>query len=91
MPTELKIPAQTERHCAPCKYHKMTAALMGGPGNVWRQYACMHQDAFGDMKLSDDQAIRDKQIELRGRLLEHGRDIGKTERQPEWCPLRRSV
>ena len=65
----------------------MTAALFGQPGNTWRQYACIHPDAFGDLKLSDDTEIRDKQIALRTRLLEHGRNIGRTERQPGWCPL----
>lgn len=88
MPSERTIPARRERLCEPCEYHKQTAAMMGGPGNVWRRYSCMHPDAFGDMKLSEDRAKRDKQMQLRGRLLEHGRDIGKTESQPSWCPLR---
>ena len=62
---------------------------MGQPGNTWRQYACMHPEAFDDMPLSDDRAIRDKQIEMRTRHMQHGRNIGKTENQPDWCPLRR--
>lgn len=50
----------------------------------------MHPDSYGDMELSDDQRIRDKQIILRTRLTGHGRDIGKTELQPVWCPLKRA-
>lgn len=68
----------------------MVAAKMGGPGNVWREYVCMHPDMFHDMALSDDQKVRDKQLEMRGRLKEHGRHIGRTELQPDWCPLRRN-
>jgi len=69
----------------------MTAAMFGQPGNTWRQYACMHPDAFGPMPegLTPKQAA--KWGELRGRNLEHGRDIGRTERQPEWCPLKPST
>lgn len=57
--------------------------------NTWRDYNCMHPDAFGDMDLSDDPRIAAKQGELRAILTEHGRHIGKTELQPDWCPLKR--
>lgn len=89
MPSKFTIPARTKRHCEPCEFHKCTAALMGGPGNVWRQYSCMHPEAFNDSPLSEDQAVRDKQIEIRTSLLQYGRNIGKTESQPPWCPLLR--
>ena len=63
--------------------------MRGGPGNVWDDYNCMHPEAYDDMPLAADQATRDKQLEIRGRLKAHGRHIGKTEKQPDWCPLRR--
>lgn len=63
--------------------------MRGGPGNVWDDYSCMHPEAFDDMKLSDDPKVRDKQLEIRGRLKEHGRRIGRTENQPDWCPFKR--
>lgn len=90
MPSTFEIPRRRERHCAPCEFHKMTAAMMGGPGNVWREYVCMHPEAFDDMVreplLPEKETVRQRLI---GAMLEHGRSIGRTERQPDWCPLRR--
>lgn len=52
----------------------------------------MHPDAFDDvLPLSEDPKIRDKQIELRAYAKEHGRDIGRTDKQPSWCPLVRKT
>ncbi len=89
MPSTHEIPAHRERYCEPCEFHKMFSAMMGGPGNVWRDYDCMHPEAHNFKPLSDDPNIAAKQGELRARLREHGRHIGKTELQPDWCPLRR--
>lgn len=89
MPSTHNIPARTERVCEPCHYHKMFSAMMGQPGNVWRDYNCMHPEAFNDEPLSDDAKIAAKQGEMRGRMLEYGRHIGRTEKQPDWCPLRK--
>lgn len=63
---------------------------MGGPGNVWRDYNCMHPRAFDDMDrkpLVDPEKEKARQ-RLIGRLLEDGRHIGRTEEQPDWCPLK---
>jgi hypothetical protein len=65
--------------------------MRGGPGNVWDWWCCMHPEANNSGPLSDDQKIRDKQIELRTRMAEHGRTIEKSAfaKQPNWCPLKR--
>jgi hypothetical protein len=91
MPSSFEIPSRRERHCEPCEFHKMTGALMGQPGNTWRRYSCMHLEAHEFEPLSNDPAIAAKQGALRERLSKHGRDIGKTEIQPEWCPLRKGT
>ena len=53
----------------------------------------MHPNAYDDItpKLSDEPKIAAKQGELRARLMQRGRHIGKTEKQPDWCPLRKAV
>ena len=89
MPSEFNIPSRRERHCEPCEFHKLTAALMGQPGNTWRQYGCAHPDAYEFGPLAADPAVAAKQGELRARIRQHPRNIGKTEKQPDWCPLRR--
>ena len=78
MPTTFHIQARTEHRCEPCKHHKLIGAfhVRHGPGS-WVEYACLHPDAY-------------EGLTLRGRLLfGAGRVIGRTERQPEWCPLLR--
>jgi hypothetical protein len=89
MPTNFTIPARTERHCAPCEFHKMTAAMFGGPGNVWREYACMHPASFDDQPALDDPEKEKIRQRIIGGMLKDGRDIGRTESQPDWCPLLR--
>jgi len=91
MPTTHNIPGHRERHCSPCEHLKSNGGMRGGPGNVWDFWCCMHPDAHFERPLSDDRETRDKQIELRTRLAEHGRSIGKSlfAEQPDWCPLRR--
>lgn len=54
-------------------------------------YVCKHPEAFDDEPLSDDPKIAAKQGEIRGRLLEHGREIGTKDIQPNWCPLQRET
>lgn len=87
MPTTFQIPARRERHCAPCEHHKSTMSCRGGPGNVWDNWVCMHPEAFNDKPLSDNPETAAKQKEIRARIAEHGRTIGKTDLQPSWCPL----
>lgn len=90
MPTNFNIPSRRERHCEPCQYHKCFSAMYGHDYS-WRDYNCMHPAAFDDTftPLSDDPVKAALQGEIRGRLKEHGRHIGKTEIQPDWCPLKR--
>ena len=78
MPTELNIPAKTEHRCSPCEYHKCIGALCvrQGPGG-YREYVCQHPDA------------NDELTPLGRSLFGAGKYIGKTEKQPDWCPLRR--
>jgi hypothetical protein len=91
VPSKYTIPSRTETHCAPCEFHKCTGALCGpAGGNSWRRYSCFHPDAFGDLKRPEDETLRDKFNAMVARMLHHGRDIGKTEEQPNWCPLRRT-
>lgn len=82
MPTTYTIPSYVKRTCYPCEHHKMVNALFGGPGNVWREFNCMHPEAFDPER----EKIRQRLI---GQMLEHGRSIGRTDRQPDWCPLLR--
>lgn len=89
MPHTYTVPSKHYTICAPCQYHKLVSALFGKPGNTWRDYNCMHPEAFNDEPLSDDPKVAAKQSELRGRLSEDGRHIGETAAQPEWCPLLR--
>lgn len=86
MPSEYS--PRIERHCDPCEFHKCFSVLYGQPGNTWRDYNCTHPDAFGPLKLSDNPDTAFKQGEMRAELKKHGRHIGRTERQPDWCPLR---
>ncbi len=64
--------------------------MRGGPGNVWDLWCCTHLEAA---ELSKDPKVREKQIELRAKMAEHGRPIGKSlfAKQPDWCPLRREA
>lgn len=91
MPTTHNIPAKTERHCEPCEYLKRTNMLCSRLHGITCDYVCKHPEAFDDEPLSDDPKIAAKQGEIRGRLLEHGREIGQRDLQPTWCPLRRET
>lgn len=80
MPTELHLPPRTEHRCAPCEHHKRIASfhVRSGPGS-WVEYVCQHPQA-------------DDELTPAGRaLFGAGKYIGKTEKQPEWCPLRQQA
>lgn len=94
MPRTFTVPARMERVCEPCEFHKCVGSMHVriGPGG-WREYNCMHPDAYND---TDSPALHDPEKEkirqrLIGRLLKEGRHIGRTERQPTWCPLKRET
>ena len=90
MPTTLNIPSRTERHCAPCEFHKLIGCLhvRSGPGG-YREYSCKHPAAYEPLPTNTpvEEARAIGRIET---LLEReGRYIGRTEKQPGWCPLKR--
>jgi hypothetical protein len=85
MPHEFTIPAVLKRVCEPCEFHQCTGKLCGPPGGIsWAQFQCTHPDAF---EKSDDDRVN--VMQARHFTIWGGRDIGRTEDQPEWCPLRR--
>jgi hypothetical protein len=91
-PTTYTIPAQRVTSCGICEYHKCIGALCTriGPGG-WREYACMHPEAFEPVTDGDPE-IAAQRGELRGMLKSMaggGRIIGKTEATPDWCPFLR--
>lgn len=91
MPTNVTIPSRRENHCSPCPHLKSNGGMRGGPGNVYDYWVCTHPQAYDSLPLSDDPAVREKQIILRARMANHERPIGKGlfAKQPEWCPLRK--
>jgi hypothetical protein len=90
MPTKLNILAKSVTHCAPCEFHKSVNAFYGSD-HSWRDYNCMHPHAYDNLQeapLADPEKEKLRQ-RLIGHLLEEGRNIGRTELQPGWCPLKR--
>lgn len=88
MPTNYTIPERHERICRPCEFHKSVGAFFGSD-HSWQDWNCIHPNAFDDnlrepMSDPEKEKLRVEIISLTGR---EGRNIGKTERQPEWCPL----
>lgn len=92
MPTKFEIPAHREVRCEPCEFHKCFNAFYGSD-HSWRDYNCMHPQAYDEVRepLSGDPKVAELQGQIRARLMEHGRHIGKTEKQPDWCPLKRQA
>lgn len=89
MPSTINIPSRCERLCRPCPHHKMVGAMYGSDFS-WQDYNCMHPDAFDDDRepLADPEKEKIRQ-RLIGCMAKDGRHIGKTELQPDWCPLKR--
>lgn len=86
MPSKYTIPAHERRVCEPCEFHRCIRAKFaeGGPG-TWREYLCTHPEAFertGDPARDELSAIEN--------AIDGGRFIGRTEKQPDWCPLLRA-
>lgn len=54
-------------------------------GGGWREYTCEHPEAFGP---TDNVALAE--LHEHARVRDGGRHIGKTEKQPDWCPLKRA-
>ncbi len=82
MPSTLKIPSRTENHCEPCEFHKRTGALFVRIGEgSWVRYSCTHPEAFKPHEVFPRSMF----------LMQEGRDIGKTDKQPDWCPLKRET
>ena len=92
MPSIVSIPGRTERRCKPCEFHRIDSAFYGSD-HSWQAFKCTHPQAMDDLALPDDPVKAEKILEMRKRideLLGPGRHIGRTERQPDWCPLRKS-
>lgn len=91
MPKTCKIPARTEHRCSPCQYHKLTGAFHTRCGEgSWRSYSCMHPEAYNDQgeeAFTPELQARMKAIDAL--ICCGGRYIGRTELQPDWCPLKR--
>lgn len=93
MPTTLNIPARTEHRCSPCEFHKCVGSfhVRSGPGS-WREYNCMNPDAVPSGPVSKaNQEHADLIMKIRAHDRIEGRWIGKTEKQPDWCPLKREA
>lgn len=87
MPSTLNIPARTEHRCSPCEFHKLVGAFHARSGNgSWREYICTHPQSE---RRPEDKKYRELCEALESQ--HSGRWIGKTEKQPDWCPLRREV
>ena len=95
MPTIHNIPSRTEHHCEPCEFHKCTGSMhvRSGEGG-WREYACMHSQAFRPLPTptNPEKARIIERLEAMQNEGRHiGRHIGRTEKQPNWCPLKRAL
>lgn len=84
MPTTIRIEPQTRRICAPCKHHKCVGMLHIRTGGGYREYVCEHPQAF---EPTEDVVLA--QLNAHNLAMDEGRYIGKTEQQPDWCPLNR--
>lgn len=85
MPHTVHFPAHTKIHCEPCAHHKCTGSFLPRIGEGgWHHYICTHPEAYAR---SSDPGVNE--VHAAWRALEGGRTIGRTEEQPDWCPLLR--
>lgn len=89
MPTTINIPARRERKCEPCEHLRRQNILCSRLHGISCDYACGHPEAFGPDPRLEDPAKAKLYGELVAHLKESGRVIGRNDKQPEWCPLRR--
>lgn len=91
MPSNYKMPARTEFHCEPCEFHKCTGMLhvRSGEGG-WRTYSCIHPEAFEPEPHFEDLEKQRLAQKIKAIQSRYSRPIGKTEKQPVWCPLNRA-
>lgn len=87
MPSERTIPSRTERLCEPCPHHKMMNAFYGH-NSSWRDFNCMHPDAFKELTSDLTPAQKAVLSKLDALRATEGRHIGRTDKQPDWCPLK---
>lgn len=88
MPTTLNIPARHERHCEPCEHLKRENMLCSRLNGISCDYVCHHPEAHEWGKTPTDPKKAELMGQLRARLTESGRMIGRSDRQPQWCPMR---
>lgn len=91
MPSIHKIAARTERRCEPCEHLKRENMLCSRLYGITCDYVCHHPDAHNFGPLPSDPAKAARLGELRSKTAEHGRMIGRTDLQPDWCPLLKST
>lgn len=88
MPSIRQIPARIEKLCEPCEYHKRINAFYGH-SHSWADYNCMHPDAFEEIPPLADPEKEKIRLKLLEDAQKYGRHIGRTELQPDFCPLER--
>ncbi len=71
MPTTFEIPARKEHRCAPCEFHECTGSLFVRSG----------EGSWKQYECRHPGVL----VQFAGTIV--GRNIGKTEKQPDWCPL----
>jgi hypothetical protein len=89
MPTTVNIPSRVERHCEPCEFLAKTNILCSRLDGISCDFLCKNPLAFDDTPLSNEPEVAAKQGEMRARMSQHGRFIGRDDIQPKWCPLLR--
>lgn len=87
MPTSHNIPAHVEHHCEPCEFHKVIGCVRTRLPNcgAYTEYSCSHPKAYEEPQMKMNPGWE----KFLARVGRDGRYIGKTEKQPDWCPLRR--
>lgn len=89
MPSDVIIPARTERHCTPCEFLK--TETHGPADQPWSDYLCRNPDMFPPLELSSNPRLRERQLASRRAMIFEGKSIGRVPRQPGCCPLLRVV
>lgn len=76
------------RVCEPCQYHECIGqfCVRQGPGG-WREFVCKHPKANESLFTVENKAATALLKRLDKILNRDGRYIGKTDKQPDWCPL----
>lgn len=76
--------------CEPCEYHHRVNAFYGSH-HSWTDWECRHPKADEALVLHSDLTPAQNKVlqDIDDLTKREGRWIGRTEKQPEWCPLRK--